>query len=48
MPKNTTPLETEEQRTFVQWLEYKKLIFTAIPNSTFTRSWSQKAKNKAE
>ena len=47
MPKtNDTPLEEDEQATFVQWLEAKKIKFTAIPNSTWTHSWSQKVKNK--
>lgn len=39
------PLEDEEQITFVQWLELVGLRFTSIPNSTFTKSWSQKTKN---
>jgi hypothetical protein len=43
----TLPVPTEdlEQQTFVQWLELKGLPFTAIPNSTYTTSWKQKAKN---
>lgn len=44
---NNTPLEEEEQRTFVDWLEIKGLKFTAIPNSTYTKSWNQKRKNHA-
>lgn len=41
------PTEHEEQCAFVEWLETKKLMFTAIPNATFT-GWSQQRKNKAE
>lgn len=43
---NPYPTEFEEQCTFVEWLELKGLKFTAIPNSTWTKSWSQKTKNK--
>lgn len=42
---NTTPLEFEEQRTFVEWLEYMGLKFTAVPNSTYTKSINQKRRN---
>ena len=42
------PLETEEQKEFVKYLVLKNLKFTSIPNSTYTKSWKQKAKNKAE
>jgi len=45
--KNTSPLEEDEQIAFVSWLEAHKLKFTAIPNSTYTKSWSQKRKNTA-
>jgi hypothetical protein len=43
----TLPLPSEEieQATFVQWLELKGIPFSAIPNSTYTTSWKQKAKN---
>lgn len=43
----TLPIPTEEieQANFVQWLEIKGYKFTAIPNSTYTKSWKQKAKN---
>ena len=41
------PTEYEEQCTFVDWLEVKGLKFTAIPNSTYTTSYSQKRKNWA-
>lgn len=39
------PSEEMEQATFVQWLELKGIPFSAIPNSTYTTSWSQKNKN---
>ncbi len=40
------PSEDWEQSRFVEWLDENGYMFTAIPNSTYTRSWSQKAKNK--
>jgi len=45
----TLPVPTEdvEQRIFVQWLEWKGYRFTSVPNSTYTKSWSQKRKNTA-
>lgn len=39
------PTEEVEQANFVQWLEIKGYRFTSIPNSTYTKSWKQKAKN---
>ena len=44
---NTTPLESEEQKVLVEYLELKNIKFSAIPNSTFTKSWKQKMFNKA-
>lgn len=44
---NNTPTEEQEQQTVVDYLEYKGLTFTAIPNSTYTTSWSVKARNTA-
>ena len=41
------PLEDEEQIEFVQWLELVGLRFTSVPNSTYTKSWSQKSHNTA-
>jgi hypothetical protein len=41
------PLEDEEQIDFVEWLELVGLRFTSVPNSTFTKSWSQKRHNAA-
>ena len=43
----TVPLESEEQSHFVNWLESNSLRYTAIPNSTYTTSWSQKRRNHA-
>lgn len=45
--KEFIPLEEEEQYNFVEWLEIKRLKFTAIPNSTWTPSYNQKRKNHA-
>ena len=42
------PLETNEQQTVVQYLELKGLKFSAIPNSTYTKSIKQKIKNRDE
>jgi hypothetical protein len=39
--------EDYEQQQLVSYLEYKQYTYTSIPNSTFTKSWSVKAKNKA-
>jgi hypothetical protein len=33
---------------FAQWLRLKGLVFTHIPNETFTKSWNQKRKNQRE
>ena len=43
------PTEYQEQKTLVEWLQFckKNIKFTSIPNSTFTKSWKQKAKNTA-
>lgn len=41
------PTEDTEQQTFVAYLELRGLTFTAIPNSTYTTSWSVKNRNKA-
>jgi len=38
--------EYQEQCAVVQYLELKKIKFTAIPNSTYTKSWGVKIKNK--
>lgn len=39
------PTEAQEQAALVEYLELKGLKFTAIPNSTYTKSWKQKRKN---
>lgn len=43
---NYIPSEEYEQIKVVQYLEDIGATFTAIPNSTYTKSWSQKLKNK--
>jgi hypothetical protein len=45
MALDLIPLESDEQHTFVEWLEWMGLRMTSIPNSTYTKSWSQKHKN---
>ena len=52
MKKLPPPLEFEESIVLVQWLEIQKnlgnvLLFSHIPNETYTTSWKQKSKNKA-
>lgn len=43
---NNTPLEDDEQATFVEWLDLQAGVkYTAIPNSTYTKSWSVKRRN---
>lgn len=41
------PTEEVEQRLVVEYLEQRRCKFTAIPNSTYTKSWAQKRKNTA-
>lgn len=38
--------EDQEQEAFVQWLRLKGYSHFRVPNETYTKSWSQKAKNK--
>lgn len=40
------PLEVEEQAAFVHYLRLKNYKFSMIPNDTYTKSWSQKRRNK--
>lgn len=40
------PIEEIEQIHFVQWLDIMGYKYTAIPNSTYTKSIMQKMKNK--
>jgi hypothetical protein len=47
MTQLPVPLEDVEQIDFVDWLELQGLKFTAVPNSTYTKSWNQKRKNRA-
>lgn len=44
--KPYAPIEEIEQIHFVQWLDMKGYKYTAIPNSTYTKSIMQKMKNK--
>lgn len=44
----TVPTEEVEQRIVVQYLELKGHTFTHIPNSTFTKSWKVKRRNKEQ
>lgn len=41
------PSESEEQAIFVQWLRLKGIHHFRVPNETYTKSWKQKAMNKA-
>jgi hypothetical protein len=48
---NTIPLESEEQVCCIEYLEAlkkkgNKVMYTSIPNSTYTPSWSVKRRNK--
>lgn len=40
------PTEDQEQEAFVQYLRLKGYPHFRVPNETYTKSWSQKAKNK--
>lgn len=47
------PLEIHEQMAFVDCLELLKtqgkiLLYTALPNNTFTKSWKQRMKHNRE
>lgn len=44
---NLTPSESQEQATFVEWLDLCGFDYWHTPNSTYTKSWKQKNKNKA-
>lgn len=41
------PTEEQEQMAFVQWLHLKGYRHFRVPNETYTKSFKQKAKNKA-
>lgn len=41
------PTEDQEQKAFVQWLRFKGYPHFRVPNETYTKSFKQKAKNKA-
>ena len=44
--KQYIPTEQEEQELLVEWLEYKKIKFSALPLNTYTEHWSVKNRNK--
>ena len=44
--KKYYPKEEDEQAVLVEYLELKGLRFSAIAQSTYTKSWKQKMKNK--
>jgi len=44
--KNDSPLEIAEQKTIAEYLRLKGLTFSAITQDTYTKSWSQKMRNK--
>lgn len=43
---NTVPLEIDEQKTLVQYLELKGLKYSAIGHDMYSTSWKQKSRNK--
>jgi hypothetical protein len=45
--KEVVPTEYEEQKTLVRWLRLAGYKFFRVPNETYTKSWKQKATNKA-
>lgn len=42
------PLETIEQQSLAMWLRSKNYLFYKSPSETYTKSWTQKRKNKME
>ena len=44
--KQYIPTEQEEQELLVEWLEYKKIKFSALPLDTYTEHWAVRNKNK--
>lgn len=53
MARTNIPTEEQEQTAVVEYLEMLKkqgkvLLFSAVPNNTYTRSWNQRRKAKAE
>ena len=41
------PTEAQEQVAFVHYLRARKIKHFRVPSETYTKSWAQKAKNKA-
>lgn len=46
MTTKLVPTEEQDQRMLVEYLELKGIKFTHIPNSTYTKSWKVKNRNK--
>jgi len=46
--KVKAPTESEEQIALADWLRLNNYLFYKSPSETYTTSWSQKRKNKAE
>ena len=44
---NIVPTEDMEQCVFVDWLRLNHIAHFRVPNETYTKSFKQKAKNKA-
>ena len=47
MKSNPSPLEYDECKLFATWLGLKGLMFSHIPNNTYTPSFGAKQRNKA-
>lgn len=39
------PTETQEACTFAEWCEWQGVLFSHVPQETFTKSWAVKHKN---
>jgi len=46
LSRNDSPTERQEQRSFLDWLEAKGILFCGFPNNLWTSSWAQKAEQK--
>jgi len=44
---NITPHESDDCKTLVEWMDYQGFRFSHLAQETYTKSWAQKAKNKA-
>lgn len=45
--KLPVPTESDEQKVLVHWMTLNNIKFFRVPNETYTKSWKQKANNKA-